>query len=803
MHTIQRFFTKSVLALILFLFSIALSRCSQNKASGPPELIRFISIEVGKSDTLAVDEIFFAQKYDLQFEKNPFITLQYDRQKQHLILTPSETFSGLTFIRFKNQGQPAVIPVRVKKKTVVSFQCRPGRAAKNIFVMGNFNNWNRHGNRMTDTDGDGLYKARIPLDDGVYEYQFVVDRHEIYDPENPEKVDNGFGNFNSLRRVTSTAKEKAPQIYFLPASDKKRINLTIENAPKPDSVHLYALLDNQPAALKIARSGTEEISLDLSTLSELPGIHVLRLTAVFENQSGNVLTVWLKDGRILQAQDQSLWNDAIIYSVMPDRFFNANPNNDRPVHDPHLSPQANFKGGDLAGIRQKLEQGYFDSLGVSTLWIFPINKTTNKAYREWPEPHHYFSGYHGYWPVSATEVEPRFGTLQEFKDIVGLAHQHKMRVLLDFVSNHVHKEHPFFKEHRDWFGQVDLPNGEKNIRRWDEYRLTTWFDTFLPSFDYLASDEAVETMTDNAVWWLEQTAIDGFRHDATKHVPYKFWKRLTRKIKTEVSPGRTVPVYQIGESFGGNQLIKSYINPGMLDAQFNFNQFFTARRVFVEPEGNFKDLAAAVQEAMEVYGYSHVMGNLMDSHDQVRMTAFLDGDLTLSDDGAKRAWQKPSLQVDHPETYEKELVFLAYLLTVPGIPVIYYGDEIGMSGAADPDNRRMMRFGAQLSAPEKQQLNQVKKLIHLHRKHSALRRGDFKTLYAEGDSWLYTRGDVFERLLVAINKSAQPKYIICMRPEWLRTEPWRLVSGKGNLFFTKDTLEIKLEPYSSCIWVSN
>lgn len=800
MNAILRIVQKARSFFTALLVLILVSQCAHTKTPASPQPIRFLSIEAGKSDTLAVDEIFFAKQYELQFDKNAVINLKYDKQNQRLILSPAETFSGLTFIRFKNQRQPMVLPVIVKKKTVAVFHYRPQKAVGDVFVMGNFNNWNRHGNRMTDADGDGLYEAHIALDDGVYEYEFVVDTREIYDPENPEKVDNGFGNFNSLLRVTSGAKEKAPHIYFLQSGEANHLKLAIEKAPQADSIRMHILLDNQLAEMQTKYNELGYLNLDLSALPALGVRHLLRFVATFDNQPGNVLTVWLKDGAVLPAQEQVLWNDAIIYSLMPDRFYNGDKKNDRPLQHPDLARQANFNGGDLAGIGQKLEEGYFDSLGVNTLWIFPVNKTTNKAYREWPPPHHYFSGYHGYWPVSATKVEPRFGSLQEFKNIVGLAHQRKMRVLLDFVSNHVHQEHPFFKDHRDWFGQVDLPNGEKNIRRWDEYRLTTWFDTFLPSFDYLSSNQAVEAMTDNAVWWLEQTSIDGFRHDATKHVPYKFWKRLTRKIKTEVSPGRSLSVYQIGETFGGNQLIKSYINPAMLDAQFNFNQFFTARRVFVETGGNFKDLSSAVDEALEVYGYSHLMGNLMDSHDQVRMMAFLDGDLTLSDDGAERAWRNPPLQVEHPETYDKELLFLAYLFTVPGIPVLYYGDEIGMTGAADPDNRRMMRFGGQLTKLEKRQLERVKKLIHLRKKHAALRRGDYKSIYSEGDSWLYTRGDVSERLLIALNKSAQPQRITCKRPEFIRPGGWHSVSGTGDLFFSKDSLKIELAPFGYCVW---
>jgi glycosidase len=93
---------------------------------------------------------------------------------------------------------------------------------------------------------------------------------------------------------------------------------------------------------------------------------------------------------------------------------------------------------------------------------------------------------------------------------------------MDYVAHHVHEEHPLWKEHRDWFGVLDLPGGRKNLRLWDEYRLTTWFEPYMPSFDYTSSKEALETLTDNAVWWLTETNADGFRHDAVKHVRMSF-----------------------------------------------------------------------------------------------------------------------------------------------------------------------------------------------------------------------------------------------------------------------------------------
>ncbi|HEM49321.1 MAG TPA: hypothetical protein ENO27_03825, partial [Caldithrix sp.] len=509
----------------VFLFYFALIQCTPDNTSlKPEEIISVLSLESGIQDTVYLNEVFYAKKYSPVFSANKNISIEYLNQTNQVVLTPNENFSGLTFINFNNHDKNIVIPVKVKKKAKVVFQYKPINPQKNIFVMGNFNNWNRRGDRMLDEDGDGVYEATIYLDDGIYEYQFVLDNKEIFDPNNLEKVDNGFGYFNSIKRVVSEDRKKAPKLYWIPNDDNSILKFVLNAAVSGREIEINILLDNiLLESASVLENLGQTYKIDLKKLPLENKIQRIRLIASYNNKPGNVLSAWIKNGRVLSADEKALWQDGIIYSLMIDRFKNGNPDNDNPVQHSELADQANFNGGDFAGIIQCINEGYFDSLGINTLWISPVNKTTNKAFREWPEPHRFFSGYHGYWPISSNETEPRFGTMQELKDLVALAHKKKIKVLMDFISNHVHEEHPYFQNHRDWFGSVNLDNGEKNIRRWDEYRLTTWFDTFLPSFDYLASDEALQTMTDNAVWWINETGVDGFRHDATKHVPYELW----------------------------------------------------------------------------------------------------------------------------------------------------------------------------------------------------------------------------------------------------------------------------------------
>jgi len=349
--------------------------------------------------------------------------------------------------------------------------------------------------------------------------------------------------------------------------------------------------------------------------------------------------------------------------------------------------------------------------------------------------------------------------------LISLAHRHHIKVLLDFIAHHVHIEHPFYKNHPEWFGTLDLPDGRKNLRLWDEQRLTTWFEPYMPSFDFTKSVEALNVVSDNAIWWLEETGADGFRHDAVKHVPNSFWRTLTRKLKEQIELPLHKKVYQIGETFGDYDLIASYVNNGQLSAQFNFNLSYFAIPVFLEPERSFSAIDFHMKKSFSSFGYNNLMGNIMDSHDKVRYMAYADGKVKNQGvDTREMAWNNPPT-VDHASSYKKAELYYAYMFTIPGLPIIYYGSEFGMTGVDDPDNRRMMRFGDQLSIFEKRMLKETSKIVNMRNQHSALRYGDFYTLKADTCLYVYERFDFNERLLVILNKTERTQEIVLHLPD--------------------------------------
>jgi glycosidase len=506
----------------------------------------------------------------------------------------------------------------------------------------------------------------------------------------------------------------------------------------------------------------------------------------------NDLSIPILQGKVQLQIDRTDFQNMIMYFALVDRFNNGNKTNDAPIKDKDIANAANYQGGDLAGITAKIKDGYFDRLGINTIWVSPIVQNPEIGYVEYPEPHRKYSGYHGYWPISSTKIDHRFGTDAEMKELVKEAHMRGMRVLIDFVSNHIHEEHPIYKNHKDWTTPIDLPDGKKNIRIWDEHRLTTWFDTFLPDLDY-TKPQVINAVTDSAVWWIKTYDLDGFRHDATKHVSEVFWRELTRKLKQNIEIPTGKKLYQIGETFGTRELIGSYVNNGEQDAQFDFNTYFDARNTFSDSTTSFKSLAQSVNYSFLYYGSHHLMGNISGNHDLARFISYASGAMSFSDDDRKTAWTK-NIKVENPIGYKRLLQLQAFNMTIPGIPIIYYADEYGMPGAGDPDNRRFMQFDG-LSINEKNTLETTQKIAAIRKKSLAMNYGETNFLLTTDKEMAIARTYFKDVAITLFNKNNKPKLIEVILPqEYSGTE---LQSNFGNEIIRQGVrINIMLPPNS-------
>jgi len=637
------------------------------------------------------------------------------------------------------------IPVKRSDKINTSFILPDAdKKYSKVQIKGEINQWNPQLGEMHYVDGS--WKISFDLDPGQYQYLLVLDGAEQLDANNPDSVDNNLGGYNSLKVVENES--KVFPVLSTVSFNNNSITIAADNTSE-----LIALWQNQQIPPENIATTGNSVTIEIPKVAKNLERSFIRVVGMNETNVSNDLLIPLASGIVLNNKAQlkrSDWHANVLYNMMIDRFNNADSTNDGTMNIPEVHPKADYFGGDIKGITEKIKSGYFDSLGINSVWFSPIVQNPLGAYGQYPTPKTNFSAYHGYWPVSFNKIDFRFGNPKELKELVTVAHEHNFNVLLDFVANHVHEEHPIFKEHPEWATELYLPDGSLNTERWDEYRLTTWFDTFLPTLD-LTNPELTEILTDSAVFWINEYDLDGFRHDATKHVPEYFWRELTKKLKKEVIIANNKVLYQIGETYGSRELIASYVNSGELNAQFDFGIYDNALASFARTDVPFERLQTSLNESFKYYGYHHLMGNISGNQDKPRFMAFAGGDLRFDEDSKLAGWTR-EITVTNPEGYEKLKSFMAFNLTIPGIPVIYYGDEIGMTGANDPDNRRMMRFEL-TNEDEKDVKGTVARLVELRRDNLEFSYGDFRWLHLEDDVLAYARTYFEDISVVAFNKS--------------------------------------------------
>lgn len=396
--------------------------------------------------------------------------------------------------------------------------------------------------------------------------------------------------------------------------------------------------------------------------------------------------------------------EALIYQVFVDRF---NPGGGRPFA--HVRDLRGFCGGTLAGVTEKLD--YIASLGATTIWLSPIFES----------PSH-----HGYDATDLYRVEPRLGTAEDLRRLVDEAHFRGIRIILDFVPNHVSNRHPFFvsaqsdpsSPYRNWFvfhhwpGEYESFLGVKSLPQWN--------NEYGPAREY---------MLDVARFWLREYGVDGYRLDYGNGPSHDFWTDFRAAVKS-VRPDAFI----FGEIVESAELLRTY--QGRLDGSLDFLLTHNLRKVLAFGNGSLAELDAFIGRHDAYFDLRFVRPSFLDNHDMNRYLWLVKGD--------------------------GQRLRLAALLqfTLAGPPIVYYGTEVGLSQTRDcrlPDGRGVphearapMRWG---DDQDTDLLNFYRLLGRVRREHPTLWRGARKTLAVDRPegTWAYTRRDADETLLVALN----------------------------------------------------
>ncbi|MCK6507452.1 hypothetical protein L6R53_29490 [Myxococcota bacterium] len=552
--------------------------------------------------------------------------------------------------------------------------------------------------------------------------------------------------------------------------------LVVPDCSRPTLEVSQVLIDRAVGAISVtvlATPGAAEITSASATLDGVPvdawdgasfhveqsglsaGRHTLRFTVTDAagNQSEEAWVPFWTD-----ADPDEGWRAGSVYYAFVDRLVNGDAGND--ADEGATAELAGFMGGDWAGTMAMLP--YLDDLGVRTLWISNPQDNVSGAWPGLCEQD--YAGYHAYWPVGARAVEEHFGSDADLVALVEAAHARGMRVVMDWVANHVHEEHPYAVDHPEWFHpQALCEDWSGSEQNWTAMPEECWFAPYLPDLDY-AQAEVMTTMLDDALWWARTYDLDGFRVDAAKHMPHSVQYNLEARVQAEIehrAAGGDTEFWTVGETFDGADRIAAYVGEDQLDGQFDFPIYWGIRGALGSRSSSLADLSSTMADSEARYAGA-LMSTFLGNHDVTRFTT------EVAEGGADICAGEPLARADGPWDawpYERLSVAWAFVLTRPDVPLIYYGDELGMPGYGDPDNRQPLwwyldgvpattaQAEGQVDELRAAVLREVGAIGRARREHPALYSGVETEWWLSTDvlAWARTTGE--DHALVVLNPS--------------------------------------------------
>ena len=572
-----------------------------------------------------------------------------------------------------------------------TFTFKPPKETDRVCLIGSFNQWDPEKGQMKKTDGNTFVKV-LYLQDGDYPYLFMTDESEYYtDPDNRHKERNEYGAYNSVLRlgrrppdvvhrldrwangevvfkVKIASSGGCPASLRLVANETAAYEMTAFLADGEWNYYLFRLRDEA-----VARSAfTYYFLLDGEKYAVADGV---------SSRKPEPDKRYVYDpGRLGSSRVPAWLTRAVFYHIFPDRFANGNLENDpeqteRWGERPTLT---NYFGGDLQGVIDRLD--YLSGLGVDTLYLNPVFASPSN---------------HGYDISDFYRIAPRLGDENLWRQLVAEARKRRMRIVLDMVYNHTSTEFFAFQDvmekgersrFADWYYIEKYP---VVVKPNPDY--SCWFDyKHMPKLN-LDNPDTKAYLQEATAYWLRQ-GISGFRVDTVKDIPHAFCKEMRSVVKA-VNPEACL----IGEVWESGE---PWLRGDEFDGVTNYVFWGAATDFFAKRAIPLEVLIENLKRQLFEYPFPHLLAqaNLLSSHDTVRFLSAVGGNKAV-----------------YSQAY-------AFLFAYPGVPLIYYGDEIGLEGGADPDNRRCMIWDGPLH--DEGIKSRFARLIALRKQFRPLREGN-------------------------------------------------------------------------------
>ncbi len=459
---------------------------------------------------------------------------------------------------------------------------------------------------------------------------------------------------------------------------------------------------------------------------------------------------------------QGVTGKDLIYLIMPDRFANGDVNNDKitGLKDQTFSRDSMYyrHGGDIQGIINHLD--YLKDLGATTLWLTPVL-----------ENNEFKTSYHGYANAQNYKIDPRYGTNEIYKKLVDEAHQKEMKIVMDVVPNHVGSQHwtvldkPFKEWVHQWSNFTKTTYKDQTV--FDPYASNAdkkmmqngWFDNHMPDMNQ-ENQMVANYMEQSYIFWIEYAGIDGFRIDTYPYNNLEFMAHWQKRVKDEY-PNFTM----YGETYVHGMANQAYFTqgktvnqkidtelPATTDFQVHFSLLDALNQKFGWTEGVNKLYSVLASDYLYQDAYRNVI--FLDNHDITRFYSGVGEDFSKFKSG------------------------LAMLLTLRGVPQVYYGTELAMPGNNNPDGLlradflggwkedQMNKFEySGRTTKENEAFNYFKILANYRKKTPALQSGKMMQYVPEDGIYVYFRYDANQTVMVVYNGNDEVKKLDLMRFE--------------------------------------
>ncbi|HJV19976.1 MAG TPA: alpha-amylase family glycosyl hydrolase [Sediminibacterium sp.] len=452
----------------------------------------------------------------------------------------------------------------------------------------------------------------------------------------------------------------------------------------------------------------------------------------------------------------------LIYLLMPDRFANGDPSNDRVSG--YLDTMVSRKdplvrhGGDLQGVENQLD--YLKDLGVTAIWMTPVLENDMPLQSEQAGM---MAGYHGYWITDHYAVDKRMGGNEVYRKLVDAAHARGIKMIQDAVYNHVGIEHWFYKDApaKDWINRwssytnthhrEETMFGQNGSETEQEIMLNGWFVPHLPDVNQ-RNPFVANYLIQHALWSVEEFGIDGWRVDTYKYCDEAFMNKVNIALETE---------YPSISVFG-----ESVANTVTGSAYFTRNNFVTGFKHNVQGVTDFPLSYAMLEAINKPQGWTEGMNKLY---------------MTLAQDMLYKAPEKNCIFLDNHdserfismvgEDFQKYKMGMAFLMTLRGIPQLYYGTEIWMKNFKQP-NDGMVRLDfpggfagdaenkfqvSGRTAREQEAFTLVQKLANFRKGNSALQTGRLMQYLPKDGMYVYFRYDQNHTVMCILNGADKPR----------------------------------------------